>query len=162
MIRKLQKTDIDTVARIWLDGNRQAHGFIPAGYWEDNLIHVKEMLLQTEVYVYEEESSRAILGFAGLEKEYIAGIFVQSDARSRGIGRMLLNYVKDRKKKLTLNVYGKNERAVRFYEREGFHIIERTKDENTGEEEYLMSWENTDMVPGKETVSGRKEYGSDE
>ena len=113
MIRKLQKTDIDTVARIWLDGNRQAHGFIPAGYWEDNLIHVKEMLLQTEVYVYEEESSRAILGFAGLEKEYIAGIFVQSDARSRGIGRMLLNYVKDRKKKLTLNVYRKNERAVR-------------------------------------------------
>ena len=139
MIRRLQQADIDTVSRIWLDGNRQAHDFIPAGYWEDHFIPVREMLLQAEVYVYEDEDSGEILGFAGLEKDYIAGIFVMDSARSKGIGKALLDDVKRRKKELTLSVYRKNLRAVRFYEREGFRVIEESRDEDTGEEEYIMA-----------------------
>lgn len=34
MIRKLQKTDINRVADIWLDTNLKAHDFIPAKYWK--------------------------------------------------------------------------------------------------------------------------------
>ena len=52
-IRKLQKTDINRVAEIWLTANRNAHAFIPAAYWESHLDFVKNMLPQTEVYVYE-------------------------------------------------------------------------------------------------------------
>ena len=140
MIRKLQKTDIDTVSQIWLDANRDAHDFIPAEYWENNFLPVKEMLLQAEVYVYIDECKNRIEGFAGLDQEYIAGIFVRKEARSEGIGKALLDFVKEKKQELTLNVYRKNERAVRFYEREGFHIIERTTDESTDEKEYLMRW----------------------
>ena len=29
MIRRLQKTDIDAVAQIWLTSNREAHDFVP-------------------------------------------------------------------------------------------------------------------------------------
>ena len=36
MIRKLQKTDINRVADIWLDTNLKAHDFIPAKYWKNN------------------------------------------------------------------------------------------------------------------------------
>ena len=46
MIRRLQKTDIDAVAQIWLTSNREAHDFVPAEYWESNFTPVKEMLLQ--------------------------------------------------------------------------------------------------------------------
>ena len=49
MIRRLQKTDIDTVAQIWLTANREAHDFVPPEYWERNFTPVKEMLLQAEV-----------------------------------------------------------------------------------------------------------------
>ena len=42
MIRKLQKTDIDRVADIWLDTNLKAHDFIPAKYWKNNFQLVKE------------------------------------------------------------------------------------------------------------------------
>lgn len=55
MIRKLQKTDINRVADIWLDTNLKAHDFIPAKYWKNNFQLVKEMLLQAEVYVYEND-----------------------------------------------------------------------------------------------------------
>lgn len=146
MIRKLQKTDIDTVSQIWLDANRDTHDFIPAEYWENNFLPVKEMLLQAEVYVYMDECKNRIEGFAGLDQEYIAGIFVRKEARSEGIGKALLDFVKEKKQELTLNVYRKNERAVRFYEREGFHIIERTTDESTGEKEYLMRWKGKGSI----------------
>ena len=141
MIRRLQKTDIDTVSQIWLDANRDAHDFIPAEYWENNFLPVKKMLLQAEVYVYMDERKNRIEGFVGLDQEYIAGIFVRKEARSGGIGKALLDFVKEKKQELTLNVYRKNARAVRFYEREGFHIIERATDESTDEKEYLMRWE---------------------
>ena len=146
MIRRLQKTDIDAVSGIWLDANRDAHDFIPAEYWENNFLPVKEMLLQAEVYVYIDECKNRIEGFAGLDQEYIAGIFVRKEARSEGIGKALLDFVKEKKQELTLNVYRKNERAVRFYEREGFHIIERTTDESTGEKEYLMRWQGKGSI----------------
>ena len=140
MIRELQKTDIDTVSQIWLDANRDAHDFIPAEYWENNFLPVKEMLLQAEVYVYTDECINETEGFIGLDQEYIAGIFVRKGARSEGIGKGLLDFVKEKKQELTLHVYKKNERAVRFYQREEFHIVESTADENTGEKEYLMKW----------------------
>lgn len=146
MIRKLQKTDIDTVSQIWLDANRDAHDFIPAEYWENNFLPVKKMLLQAEVYVYMDERKNRIEGFVGLDQEYIAGIFVRKEARSGGIGKALLDFVKEKKQELTLNVYRKNERAVRFYEREGFQIIDRTVDKSTDEKEYLMKWKGKGSI----------------
>ncbi len=146
MIRELQKTDIDTVSQIWLDANRDAHDFIPAEYWENNFLPVKKMLLQAEVYVYMDERKNRIAGFVGLDQEYIAGIFVRKEARSGGIGKALLDFVKEKKQELTLNVYRKNERAVRFYEREGFQIIDRTVDKSTDEKEYLMKWKGKGSI----------------
>ena len=45
MIRKLQKTDINRVADIWLDTNLKAHDFIPAKYWKNNFQLVKEYVM---------------------------------------------------------------------------------------------------------------------
>ena len=70
--------------------------------------------------------------------EYIAGVFVRKEARSKGTGKALLDYVKEIKRELTLHLYVKNERAVRFYQREGFQILKKMTDDATGEEEYLM------------------------
>ena len=88
-IRLMEVADLDAVAKIWLDVNRQAHDFIPAAYWEENFAAVKEMLPSAEVYVWEEKSgagnpgsqiedSKAELqGFIGLNGEDIEGIFVR-------------------------------------------------------------------------------------
>ena len=139
MVRKLQKTDIDRVAYIWLDTNLKAHYFISAQYWKDNFELVKEMLLQAEVYVYERDQK--IQGFIGLNDEYIEGIFVSDEMQSHGIGKILLDYVKGLRKKLLLNVYQKNTRAISFYQREGFEIQCNGLDEATGEKDYVMAWQ---------------------
>ena len=139
MIRKLQKVDINRVADIWLKTNLKAHFFIPEQYWISNYEFVKEMLPQAEVYVYEDD--KMIQGFIGINDEYIEGIFVSDEMQSRGIGKMLLDYIKDKKDRLQLKVYQKNVRAMSFYQREGFTIQSEGMDEFTREKEYVMNWE---------------------
>lgn len=105
MIRKLRKADVNRVAKIWLDTNIKAHYFISVQYWKNNFELVKELLLQTTVYVYED--NQGIWGFIGLNDEYVEGIFVSDEMQSHGIGKALLNYAKDKRSKLLLNVYQK-------------------------------------------------------
>ena len=143
MIRHLKETDIDQIADIWLDTNIKAHDFISPQYWQSHFDMVKEMFLQAEIYVYENKGN--IQGFIGLNHEYIAGIFISDKVQSQGIGQSLLNFVKDRKKTLCLNVYQKNIRAIHFYQREGFEIQAEALDENTGEKEYVMIWTSEEM-----------------
>ena len=139
MIRKLRKTDINKVADIWVDTNIKTHYFIPAQYWKSNFGLVKELLLQATVYVYEDKQE--IQGFVGLSDEYIEGIFVSAEMQSQGIGKILLNYVKEKRNNLLLNVYQKNTRAIVFYQREGFEIQSNGIDEATGERDYVMAWQ---------------------
>ena len=141
MIRKMQNIDINRVADIWLKTNLKAHYFIPEQYWKSNYELVKEMMSQSEVYVYEDD--KMIQGFIGINDEYIEGIFVSDEMQSRGIGKMLLDYIKDKKDRLQLKVYQKNVRAMSFYQREGFTIQSEEMDEFTGEKEYVMNWESS-------------------
>ena len=141
MIRKLQKVDINRVADIWLKTNLKTHFFISEQYWISNYEFVKELLPQAEVYVYEDD--KMIQGFIGVNDEYIEGIFVSDEMQSRGIGKILLDYIKDKKDRLQLKVYQKNVRAMSFYQREGFTIQSEGMDEFTGEKEYVMNWESS-------------------
>lgn len=138
MIRRLRETDIDRIAEIWLDTNIKAHDFIPAQYWQDNFNLVKNMFSQAEIYIF--ENGKTVQGFIGLENDYIAGIFVSDKVQSQGIGKLLLDYVKNRKETLRLNVYQKNTRAIQFYQREGFKILFENLDKDSGEKEYIMTW----------------------
>lgn len=138
MIRKFRENDIDEVMTLWLNSNKEAHSFVDSNYWEDNYQMVKELIPQADVYVYEADGN--ILGFAGVSENYIAGIFVDGNYRSQGIGKKLLDYLKEVYTELTLQVYEKNSRAVDFYKREGFEIEAEGIDDFTNEKELYMKW----------------------
>lgn len=142
MIRKMEEKDISDVLQIWLETNIKAHSFIEKEYWTGNYEMVKQILPEAEVYVYEEEKSGQIAGFIGINDQYIEGLFVKETVQSNGIGKRLMDYVKNRKIELCLGVYQKNARAVHFYLRENFLIQAEETDENTDEKEYIMRWEN--------------------
>ena len=126
--------------QIWLQANLDAHAFIPASFWEAHFEMVRDMLPQAELYVHENEAPRQIDGFIGLTENHIEGIFVAKAARSKGIGKALLDYAKSRRPRLTLGVYQKNERALAFYRREQFAIHSEGIDEDTNEAEIQMLW----------------------
>ena len=83
---------------------------------------------------------RAVFPFPRAEDLDLEGIFIAKAARSKGIGKALLDYAKSRKPCLTLGVYQKNERALAFYQREQFVVHSEGIDEDTNEAEIQMHW----------------------
>ena len=138
MIRKFDINELETVMEIWVDTNIKAHDFIHTSYWKTNYDLVKEMLPDATIFVYEDNNQ--VQGFIGLMDNYIAGIFVNSDSQSKGIGKALLNYVKENNSELSLQVYKKNFRATNFYQREGFVVLKEQIDKNVDEIELVMNW----------------------
>ena len=101
---------------------------------------MKSLLPEAEVYVYEDDATEESVGFIGLMDTFVAGLFVKDGMQSKGIGKQLVDYAKDKKERLSLTVYQKNERAGRFYQREQFAVDHEQVDENTNESEYVMVW----------------------
>ena len=139
MIKSYQAGDLRTVMDIWLTANLRSHNFIPAEYWRGSFALVAELLPQAEVYLY--ARGGVTEGFIGLDGSHIEGLFVRPEAQSMGIGKVLLDHAKAQHRQLTLHVYEKNRRAVRFYLREGFSVLAQGVDAHTGEREYEMAWQ---------------------
>lgn len=138
-IRPMEEKDIDRVMEIWMIANKETHSFIDPSYWEGQEKYVREMIFGAEVYLCEQ--SERILGFAGLQGQYLAGIFVEKDSRGQGYGSRLLKFCMERTRCLSLHVYRKNDRAMEFYLTHGFKIDKAEMDTELGEVELFMSWE---------------------
>lgn len=142
MITKLNSfsdRDLEQLAQIWLNGNLQAHSFIPAQYWKNQFVNIKKMLPEANIFVY--RNNETIIGFLGELDGYIAGLFVDMNYRNQGIGSRLINYLKQINDKLTLSVYVDNINAVNFYENKDFIIDSVGMDTETDSKEYHMIWE---------------------
>ena len=138
MIRKFQPDDTKRVMDIWLNSNIEAHSFVPKDYWISNYSFVQDQLIQANIYIYEQDN--IIKGFVGMTDNYMAGIFVDKNFRSMGIGKMLIDYIKEIYPSFYLNVYKENRRAVDFYKRERLNIISEETDIDTQRQEYTMEW----------------------
>lgn len=139
-LKSITETELDQIMKIWLSCNVDTHSFISKKYWVNNYDHVRSVLPSAELLgCYEND---VIVGFLGLKGNYIAGIFINKNLRSLGLGKKLLDTAKKKRSVLELSVYEKNKGAVNFYLRNGFLV---TKDNNidtsTGEQEYQMKWE---------------------
>lgn len=140
MIRKFRDEDTTNVMTIWTKGNFEAHDFIDKDYWLLNYNKVKnEYLKKAETYVYVENDE--IKGFISLlNNEYIGALFVRKEYRKKGVGRKLVNFVKNKYEKLVLKVYEKNINAILFYVSLGFVNQKIQIDKETNEKEYIMEW----------------------
>lgn len=137
-LNEIDEKTLDSLLAIWLEGNLQAHSFIPKNYWLDNQVAVREGLAQARIFV--KETDGKAVGFLGLVEEAIAGLFVKEQFQKQGIGEALIQRVKDEKKILTLTVYENNQAALLFYERQGFRRVRSQIDPETQQREWLMRW----------------------
>ena len=101
---------------------------------------IAKTALLAEIYVYEDDCTKQIDGFIGMNDNYTEGIFVKKAVQSKGIGKQLLNHAKEGKSTLRLRVYQKNKKAIQFYLREEFVIQSENIDNNTDEKEFVMVW----------------------
>ncbi len=139
VIRTAEPTDLDRLTELWLSASLEAHNFISSDFWQQNSEKMRHKYLPaSENWVYCENDR--ILGFFSLFNDNLAALFVDPAAQSRGIGRKLLDHAKVLRPNLSLNVYEQNIRAVSFYSRNGFRVIQAQKDPHTGHSELLMQF----------------------
>jgi len=138
IIRQLNKKDVDRVLDIWYNSSVDTYTFISKDHWDLIKDKVRSKFLESKIYVYEEDS--IIKGFILIEDGYIDELYVDKKYRSNGIGKQLLNYVKSDYEELTLNIFQKNVDGIRFYQNNGFIVVEENTEDSTNEKGYFMKW----------------------
>ncbi len=128
---------MERVLQIWLEASIQAHHFIPCEYWESKVSDMRELYIpNSDTYVYEQDG--AVQGFIALHEKTIAAIFVSPDCQNQGIGSRLMAQAKELHSSVLLTVYKENSKAMRFYKKSGFTVVQEQLDAHTGHLELLM------------------------
>lgn len=100
---------------------------------------VADLIRSKGVLVAREDA--APLGFLFERDCHIGALYIDRRARGRHLGKRLLDRIKDACDRIDLWTFEANEGARRFYEREGFRVIERTGGDNDeGLPDLRMAW----------------------
>nr|WP_318383714.1 N-acetyltransferase [uncultured Enterobacter sp.] len=146
MIHPWRDNDTAPLLTLWLESTTWAHPFIDAQYWRESEAVVRDVYLPSAVTWVWEEKGR-LEGFVSvMESRFVGALFVRPSALGRGIGRALLEHVKQRYAGLSLEVYQKNARAVNFYHALGFRIEDSAWQDETRHPTWIMSWQ-ADQTP---------------
>lgn len=81
-----------------------------------------------------------VVGFCAREDDNIGGLYLAKTARGQGVGKHLLNLAKEDRDWITVWAYALNDRARKFYRREGCLEISREIDERYGLEDVEHRW----------------------
>lgn len=142
-IRQATSKDLSRIAEMIIFNYRL--NFYPIFKNDDyyfNELQVPKLTKQYEsivknMWVYDDGSVKGVIQ---IENKEIKKLFVEPVLQGNSIGSVLLKYAIDEHSASTLWVLKKNIRAIRFYERHGFHMTADKKfEEDT--EEYLVRLE---------------------
>ncbi len=124
MIRKLEEKDNDEIMNVWSQASSLAHPFLETDFVEKARKDLREIYIpNTETWVYEDNSS--VLGFISMLGSEIGGLFVLPDNHCKGIGTQLVDFVRELRGALEVEVFEKNTIGRAFYEKYGFVQVRR-------------------------------------
>jgi GNAT superfamily N-acetyltransferase len=125
-IRPATVEDATRIAEVWLASWRATFDFEPAHPDEDVRRWVREeLLVEAEDWVATDPSDGdSVIALLGLSDTMVEQLYVRPDRIGRGVGRALLELAKRRRPDgLDLYCFAANDRARRFYERNGFEAV---------------------------------------
>jgi len=125
-IRPATVEDATRIAEVWLSSWRATFDFEPAHPDEDVGRWVREeLLVEAEDWVATDPSDGdSVIALLGLSDTMVEQLYVRPDRIGRGVGRALLELAKRRRPDgLDLYCFAANDRARRFYERNGFEAV---------------------------------------
>ena len=139
-IRQAEPRDISRLAEIEVFNNRlNFYPIFKDDFYSFSILSVpslsenylkNENLVQNS-YVYDDG---VVKGFVRIIDSEVVKRYVEPSFQGQSIGEKLLNYAVERHKVTFLWALEKNVRAIRFYERHGFHVTDEKKlEEDTTE-----------------------------
>lgn len=122
LIRPYTPSELLDVLEVWESSAREVYSFMPESFWplERKLVE-SEYLPAAVTWVC--EIDERVVGFASLIGAELGGLFVKPRFQNLGIGRALVGFVQRSHHALEVEVFQENQKAWRFYERQGFSLI---------------------------------------
>lgn len=140
-VRRATTDDAAAVADVFLESFHATYDFPLAhtddevrGWVRDRLIPEQETWVATD--------AGRVVAILALEPGWVNQLYVAPDRLGEGLGRRLLDLAKERQPGgLTLWTFQVNDRARRFYERNGFVAVEMTAGDNQeGQPDVRYEW----------------------
>jgi GNAT superfamily N-acetyltransferase len=135
-LRRATDADSDAVADVFISSRATALPTVKFPYSDASVRnYVRNIFIgQTEAWVaVDGDEIRAVMS---LKPGWVEQLYIATDAQGQGIGRQLLDLAKERSAgELQLWTFQVNDRARRFYERNGFVAAELTDGEGNEERE---------------------------
>ena len=131
MIRIAVENDYPVLIDVWEQSVRATHHFLPEDYLQEIKLMLPAIFPSVPIYVFVDEAKQ-VLGFTGVADGKIEMLFLQPEARGKGIGKTLLHYSMHILGADELDVNEQNEQAVEFYKYMGFVVINRKETDGLG------------------------------
>lgn len=120
IIRQSIAADHPQLLDIWLRAVRATHHFLQASDIDALLPQLRDVYLPAvELWVAVNTDDRP-LGFIGFNENHVEMLFVAPELHGQGIGRALLNFGRQSRSVMSVDVNEQNPQAVGFYRHYGF------------------------------------------
>jgi putative acetyltransferase len=127
------QTEFPALLAIWENSVKATHHFLLPGHLEffKQVIEKQEVFSHVNMLCVRDENN-TILGFMGTSEDNLEMLFIDSAARGKGIGSLLLRHAIHNLNIRKVDVNEQNEQAIQFYERFGFKTISRSETDGMG------------------------------
>lgn len=136
-IRPYENKDEEQLLDVWYRASLIAHTFLDDEFFSSERREIRERWLPiAETVVYEEEG--LLIGFLSLIGNEVGAIFVDPECQGRGVGRSLMDWARQSRRVLELNVFEANSSGRSFYAAYGFEETGRSIHDVTGQPELRL------------------------
>lgn len=136
-IRLATAENYTRIMEIWESAVKATHDFLS----EEDFNHFKEViprdyLPNLEVYLITENNEAN--GFASVAEGNLEMLFIHDDARGKGHGKELYQFMKEKTGLTKVDVNEQNPQAIGFYEKMGFKKVGRSEKDGSGKDYPLI------------------------
>jgi GNAT superfamily N-acetyltransferase len=150
IIRPARSDEYDAIARVWMDswvstGLEEASNFLLAKLCARVPLEVER---GWSLFVADDGGTLAAMLALHLPKKYLDQLFVAPEYQGKNLGRQLLAFTrKHLPDEIELRCVRENEKAGRWYEREGFAFEKEAVEPMTGFVMKYYRWKKTETAP---------------
>lgn len=142
LIREACQDDLIVVAQLFRFSRESELPYLPNLHTpEEDLNFFQNVVFATQK-IFVLLNPEQIVGFIAFDDEWVHHLYLHPQAVGKGFGEKLLKIAKASSQTLQLWAFQRNTRAIKFYEKHGFRIIQETDGAGNEEREpdVLMEW----------------------
>ncbi|GKU27513.1 GNAT family N-acetyltransferase [Clostridium folliculivorans] len=131
----------DTV-NIWRKSKERAIGQKEIHSFENHLNFLNNILnIDNDVYIAIDINTNRVIGILAFNENEINQLYIHIGYQGKGLGKKFVDIAKNKSKgRLTLFTFEVNKKAQKFYENNGFKIIEKGNDNEENLNDIKYEW----------------------